>query len=61
MVPCCRGCYEVQCNPTDFTDGYGSQLQRTGACKDRSSSVIVMVTDTCPCNYPANAWSNKRW
>ncbi|KAF6262467.1 RlpA-like double-psi beta-barrel-protein domain-containing protein-containing protein [Scenedesmus sp. NREL 46B-D3] len=24
-------------------------------------SVIVTVTDTCPCHYPSNAYSNKRW
>jgi hypothetical protein len=23
--------------------------------------VVVRITDTCPCTYPANAYSNKRW
>jgi hypothetical protein len=30
-------------------------------CKDPSKTVVVRVTDTCPCWYPANAASNKRW
>ncbi len=23
--------------------------------------MVVRITDTCPCTYPANAYSNKRW
>lgn len=22
---------------------------------------VPQVTDTCPCNYPSNAYSNRRW
>jgi hypothetical protein len=44
-----------------FKDGYGAQLDRNGACHDPESSVVVMITDTCPCHYPGNAYSNKRW
>eukprot|EP01025_Chloroclados_australasicus_P038270 TRINITY_DN392_c0_g1_i1.p2 TRINITY_DN392_c0_g1~~TRINITY_DN392_c0_g1_i1.p2 ORF type:complete len:406 (-),score=57.98 TRINITY_DN392_c0_g1_i1:1727-2944(-) len=57
----CGRCYEVQCNPTYFTDGYGQTLDRVGVCRDASSSVVVTVTDTCPCIYATNAYSNKRW
>ncbi|KXZ55514.1 hypothetical protein GPECTOR_2g1063 [Gonium pectorale] len=56
----CGRCYEVQCNPSAFSDGYGNYLDRNSGCKD-STSVIVTVTDSCPCNYPANAYSNRRW
>jgi hypothetical protein len=30
-------------------------------CKDTESSVVVTVTDTCPCQYQNNYYSNKRW
>ena len=30
-------------------------------CLDKSQSVKVKITDSCPCNYPPNAVSNKRW
>lgn len=23
--------------------------------------MVVTITDTCPCNYPANPWGNRRW
>jgi hypothetical protein len=42
-------------------DGYGSWLDRKGVCKDSSASVVVTVTDTCPCVYSNNFYSNKRW
>lgn len=35
--------------------GYGNYLGRDHVCYDESASVIVMVTDTCPCYYPTNA------
>eukprot|EP01025_Chloroclados_australasicus_P038218 TRINITY_DN391_c0_g1_i2.p1 TRINITY_DN391_c0_g1~~TRINITY_DN391_c0_g1_i2.p1 ORF type:complete len:394 (-),score=45.76 TRINITY_DN391_c0_g1_i2:1786-2967(-) len=57
----CGRCYEVQCNPTYFTDGYGQTLDRVNVCRDPSASVVVTVTDTCPCVYATNAYSNKRW
>ncbi|GLC47742.1 Expansin-A20 [Pleodorina starrii] len=55
----CGRCYEVQCNPSSFTDGYGNHIDRTYGCNQ--GSVIVTVTDSCPCDYPANAYSNRRW
>ncbi len=44
-----------------FTDGYGQVMNRKTACRNTAASIVIMVTDTCPCNYPANAYSNKRW
>jgi hypothetical protein len=43
------------------TDGYGQTIDRSSVCYDTSASVVVRVTDTCPCRYPNNAYSNKRW
>eukprot|EP01025_Chloroclados_australasicus_P038219 TRINITY_DN391_c0_g2_i1.p1 TRINITY_DN391_c0_g2~~TRINITY_DN391_c0_g2_i1.p1 ORF type:complete len:427 (-),score=42.61 TRINITY_DN391_c0_g2_i1:1719-2912(-) len=57
----CGRCYEVQCNPTYFTDGYGQTLDRINVCRDSGASVVVTITDTCPCIYATNAYSNKRW
>jgi hypothetical protein len=39
----------------------GQNLNRNGACRDGSASVIVRTTDTCPCQYKNNYYSNKRW
>jgi hypothetical protein len=44
-----------------FRDGYGASLDRNGACFDPEASVVVTITDTCPCYYPGNMYSNKRW
>ncbi|KAG2454946.1 hypothetical protein HYH02_000774 [Chlamydomonas schloesseri] len=57
----CGTCYEVKCDPSTFTDGYGQALDRTQACYDADASLVFRVTDTCPCVYPENAYSNKRW
>ena len=54
-------CKEVKCKNFNFNDGYGSFLDRSSVCFDENKSVVVMVTDTCPCDYAANAYSNKRW
>ncbi|KAI8464805.1 MAG: expansin [Monoraphidium minutum] len=56
----CGSCYEVACEEGRLTDGYGKTLDRHGACKG-GASVVVRITDSCPCNYPANYYSNKRW
>jgi len=56
----CGRCYEVACRPGAFKDGYGSNLDRSGSCKS-GAKVIVTITDTCPCWYPSNAYSNTRW
>ncbi len=39
---------------------YGANLDRHSSCKT-DAPVRVMITDTCPCHYPSNAYSNKRW
>lgn len=57
----CGKCKEVKCKNMSFKDGYGQWLDRSSVCFDESSSVVVMVTDTCPCHYPNNYHSNKRW
>jgi hypothetical protein len=44
-----------------FADGYGQWLDRQNVCYNDYSSVVIMVTDTCPCVYPDNYASNKRW
>ncbi|KXZ51940.1 hypothetical protein GPECTOR_11g65 [Gonium pectorale] len=57
----CGRCYEVRCDPTNFKDGYGQELERKDVCRDPGESVVVQVVDTCPCHYPGNAYSNRRW
>ena len=57
----CGRCYEVKCKGGSIKDGYGQNINRDGVCKDEGASVIVRTTDTCPCNFPANYYSNKRW
>ena len=57
----CRTCLELRCRDGVFKDGYGATLDRTGLCLDKSQSVKVKITDSCPCNYPPNAYSNRRW
>lgn len=56
----CGRCYEVACRPGYVNDGYGHSMDRTHSCQGQKS-VIVMITDTCPCYYPSNAYSNTRW
>lgn len=57
----CGNCYEVACDPSGFSDNYGNSLDRSSACFDTEASVVVRITDTCPCNYAGNSFSNKRW
>eukprot|EP01026_Neomeris_dumetosa_P053047 TRINITY_DN4730_c0_g1_i9.p1 TRINITY_DN4730_c0_g1~~TRINITY_DN4730_c0_g1_i9.p1 ORF type:complete len:413 (-),score=50.89 TRINITY_DN4730_c0_g1_i9:2292-3530(-) len=57
----CARCYEIKCMPSEFQDNYNQKLSRTGVCYDPEASIVVTVTDTCPCNYAANYYSNKRW
>lgn len=57
----CGKCYEIACDPMDFRDGFGEHLHRSGVCRDPGASIIVTITDSCPCNKPENAHSNKRW
>ena len=55
----CGACYEIECSGETMRDGYGAQLDRNGVCK--GGSVVVKISDTCPCNYPNNYYSNKCW
>eukprot|EP00775_Hariotina_reticulata_P008069 gene8070-8264_t len=57
----CGACFEISCDQIWIQDNYGQKLDRTYSCYDSSNSVVVRITDTCPCTYPANAYSNKRW
>ena len=44
-------CKEVRCKHFNFRDGYGAFLDRSSVCFDEAASVVVMITDTCPCYY----------
>ncbi|GMH41672.1 hypothetical protein BSKO_09582 [Bryopsis sp. KO-2023] len=57
----CGRCYEVKCKPSTFRDNYGNTLDRNGACRDANKVLKVTITDTCPCHYETNFYSNKRW
>eukprot|EP01023_Acetabularia_acetabulum_P054513 TRINITY_DN616_c0_g1_i1.p1 TRINITY_DN616_c0_g1~~TRINITY_DN616_c0_g1_i1.p1 ORF type:complete len:197 (+),score=41.49 TRINITY_DN616_c0_g1_i1:115-705(+) len=57
----CGRCYELKCNPTVLKDGYGASLDRSNICRDPEASVVVTITDKCPCTYASNSYSNKRW
>ncbi|GAX75120.1 hypothetical protein CEUSTIGMA_g2564.t1 [Chlamydomonas eustigma] len=57
----CSMCIEVRCYPAVISDNYGNILNRTGACFNPSYSVVTRVTDTCPCTFAPNFYSNRRW
>eukprot|EP00884_Botryococcus_braunii_P002834 jgi/Botrbrau1/12551/Bobra.0169s0088.1 len=57
----CGRCYEIKCDPIVIYDAYGQSLDRTEACFDPSASIVIRITDACPCNYPNNPQSNRRW
>lgn len=44
----CGTCIEVACDPAWIQDNYGQKLDRTWSCYDKSESVVLRVTDTCP-------------
>ena len=46
---------------THASAGYGSSFDRSNVCFDSGASVVVTITDSCECNYPPNAYSNRRW
>ncbi|WIA30234.1 hypothetical protein OEZ86_000325 [Tetradesmus obliquus] len=56
----CGKCVEVACVDQDFSDGYGQKISRKGMCYDEGKSVVVKITDACPCVHQ-NFYSNKRW
>ncbi len=51
----------MACDNRVIKDGYGTQIDRKSVCYDAQASVVVRVTDSCPCSYPGNYYSNKRW
>ncbi|KAL6766931.1 hypothetical protein ACKKBG_A37945 [Auxenochlorella protothecoides x Auxenochlorella symbiontica] len=58
----CGRCYEVKCDPQSAVpDGYGQTHERSSVCYDSSKTIVVRTVDNCPCDYPNNAYSNKRW
>ena len=60
FVDSCGACYEVRCRDEAYTDGYGHQYDGQ-VCHNTTESLVVRVVDACPCQYAANAYSNKRW
>ena len=56
-----RVCIEVACRNAAFSDGYGNSIDRSSACYNSAQSLVLRVTDNCPCHYPNNAYSNSRW
>lgn len=60
----CGQCFEVMCIDGQ-TRGLNSSrfgADSTSACHaPGKKSVVVQVTDSCPCVYPRNAVSNKQW
>eukprot|EP00877_Chromochloris_zofingiensis_P008309 jgi/Chrzof1/3731/Cz13g06260.t1 len=57
----CGRCFEVACDPTSFSDGFGEWQDRAHVCHDVKKSVVVKIVDSCPCYQADNYWSNKRW
>ncbi|KAJ9516435.1 hypothetical protein QJQ45_011117 [Haematococcus lacustris] len=53
-------CYKIRCKPMTVRDNYGQQIDRNHECYNQDP-VTVVITDNCPCDYPNNAYSNKRW
>ncbi|KAJ9508515.1 hypothetical protein QJQ45_012045 [Haematococcus lacustris] len=57
----CGMCIELRCQNAVIVDGYGESLDRSKSCRDPNRSIYVTIGDACPCDYPANQHSNKRW
>lgn len=56
----CGVCYEVLCVDGPTRGESWSELGEWKGCKKGGEvSVVVMVTDSCPCHHPN--FSNKRW
>ena len=57
----CGRCYEVMCVHGKTRGTAGSSLGPWEGCLDAGRrSVVVQITDSCPCFHP-NGGSNKRW
>lgn len=57
----CGKCYELRCANMVFSDNYNETIDRSNVCYDTTGSLVLKIVDSCPCNYPDNAQSNKRW
>lgn len=57
----CGVCYEIKCRNAIITDDNGESIDRTEACYDEDSSVVLRNGDACPAIFPANFESNQRW
>lgn len=57
----CGKCFEVKCRQEPYTDGYGGVFDNANQCHNTTQSLVARVVDACPCDYPGNAYSNKRW
>lgn len=57
----CGKCFEVKCRQEPYTDGYGNTFDNQDQCHNTTESLVVRAVDTCPCDYPSNAYSNRRW
>lgn len=44
-VGCRRRCFEVACDPTSFSDGFGEWQDRAHVCHDVKKSVVVKIVD----------------
>lgn len=55
----CGKCLEVRCKPRSFLDGNGKTLSREEACHNPGESIVVTITDACPCEGYGDG--NKRW
>ncbi|KAL6758471.1 RlpA-like double-psi beta-barrel-protein domain-containing protein-containing protein [Haematococcus lacustris] len=56
----CGRCYKIRCKPMTVRDNFGQQIDRNNECYNQDP-ITVVITDTCPCDKPNNAYSNKRW
>jgi len=58
----CGECWEILCVDGRQRGLSDSILGPWAGCVDsEKKSVVVMITDSCPCNHPGNPESNKRW
>ena len=52
----CGRCYEIKCRGIQAISADGSvNLDRSDACLDTTTSIIIKIVDTCPCN------GNEKW
>ena len=57
----CGKCFEIKCRQEPYTDAYGNYFDNVDQCHNTTQSLVARVVDACPCDYPGNRYSNKRW